>query len=315
MSFKVLFNTDPLSEAEVKKVLSDRDELRLYLKSIPAKEVKAIRGMFPEEYKSILKSIVRHVFPDGANISFRKEGQALDYDHFLKDTARQGYIHTLPDTLHNANITVEFNNGDAQKALYIKKYFDPDIQRDIWDLVIQHNREIRTKFARKGMDGMRYMEGQIIRPDHQASGSGTPAGAKESASTPSELPAEQITTKKERVNIVAPPLAEPLRQSARNFLEADKAYRASFRVSRDKVAKSMATTQKAKETAREHFVTEAVRFIGSYGVEAFRSQMNEIAGPKAADLVNEAMHSRSMSLAKDKGLELSLTTPREEQGN
>lgn len=316
MSFKVVYNTHPLSEVETQSLLSNREELRLYLKSIPAKEVKAIQGMFPDEYKSILKSIVRHVFPDGANISFRREGQSLDYDHFLKDTARQDYIHTLPDTLKNSNITVEFNNGDAEKALFIKKYFDPNIQKDIWDLVIQHNNEIRTKFARKAGDGRRYVEGQILRQENQASGPRTPAGATEIASTPSELPGQQITTKKVRVNTVAPPLAEPLRQSARNYLEADKAYRASFRAPREEVAERMASTQKAKEEAREHFVDEAARFINTYGFEAFRSQMNDIAGPKAAELVNEISRSRGLGL--ESGRELSLTTqprPKEPEGD
>lgn len=305
MSFKVLFNTHPLSEAEAEKVLSDKEELRFYLESIPAKEVKAIRGMFPEEYKSILKSIVRHIFPKGADISFRKEGVKFDYEHFLKDTARQNYIHTLPDTLKNSNIAVEFNNGDAQKALFVKKYFDPDVQRDIWDLVIQRDAEIRTKFARAKNRGRNSVE-NAIREGIRASAPSTPAGATEIASTPSELPCGQVTTENKRVNTVAPPLTEPLRQSARNYMEAEKAYKASFRAPRKEVARRMGTAQKAKEAAREHFATEATRFINSHGVEAFRTQMNEVAGPKATELSNEVLQSRGKAL--ETGLELSLTS-------
>ena len=114
----------------------------------------------------------------------------------------------------------------------------------------------------------------------------------------------------------SPPLAEPLRQSARNYLEADKAYQESFRAPREKVAERMATTQKAKEEAREHFVSEAERFINTHGLEAFRTQMNDIAGPKATALANEVLHGRGNSL--DKGLELSLTTqarPKGPEGN
>jgi len=104
----------------------------------------------------------------------------------------------------------------------------------------------------------------------------------------------------------SPPLTEPLRQSARNYLEAEKAYKASFHAPRAKFAQRLAATQKSKEKARLEFVTEATRFINSYGVEAFRTQMNEIAGPKATELSNEVLQSRGKAL--ETGLELSLTS-------
>ncbi|MDQ7830640.1 MAG: hypothetical protein RDU30_02810 [Desulfovibrionaceae bacterium] len=113
-------------------------------------------------------------------------------------------------------------------------------------------------------------------------------------------------SKEQRPEPEASPLAEPLRQSARNYLEAEQAYKASFRAPRKEVARCMATTQKAKEAAREHFVTEATRFINSHGVEAFRTQMNEVAGPKATELSNEVLQSRGKAL--ETGLELSLTS-------
>lgn len=110
----------------------------------------------------------------------------------------------------------------------------------------------------------------------------------------------------------SPPLAEPLRQSAREYLEADSAYQASFHAPREKVVERMALTQKAKEEARLHFVNEAERFITLNGVEAFQVEMNSIAGPKAATLANEVLGDRSRCLNKGPGLELSLKSKTEE---
>lgn len=116
----------------------------------------------------------------------------------------------------------------------------------------------------------------------------------------------QKSSKGQRPELPAQPFAEPLRQSVRAYLAAEEDYQASFRAPREKVAERMASTQKAKEEAREHFLNEAERFINTNGVEAFRTQMNDVAGPKAPTLTNEVLRSRGQNL--DKGLELSLPT-------
>lgn len=102
----------------------------------------------------------------------------------------------------------------------------------------------------------------------------------------------------------SPPLAEPLRQSAREYLEADKAYQASFHAPRNEVAHRMATTRKAKEKARERFVNEAERFVNVHGVEAFKHEVADVAGPKST-LANEVLRGRGKILGPELSFSLS----------
>lgn len=116
-------------------------------------------------------------------------GRALDYKHFVgRDTPRNEYLATLPDTLKTQDIRVEFTTleGDA-KAYLIRKYFDPDIQRDIWDMLVIRDGELKTKIARKDKVGRRYIESSVDRAGREASHPGTAGGATESASTPRDV--------------------------------------------------------------------------------------------------------------------------------
>lgn len=169
------FSSKPLT-------FKDREEIRKYLEGLKPQEIKALKDKKPAEYRAVLKSIVRKLFPKGADIQFRKD-RVIDYDHFLTDRTRQNYIHVLPSTLRREDLRVEFKNGDVDKELLIKKYFDPEIQKDIWDIVVIHNDQIRTKVAATKRKGSGYVEGQIMRAGNAASHSATPEGIRENAST------------------------------------------------------------------------------------------------------------------------------------
>ncbi len=140
----------------------------------------------------MLKSIVRKVFPDGGELKYRTEPklplelQGERYEHLLKDSLRERYIHSLPKTLKDQDITVEFATPDgAQKAYWIKKYFDPEIQKDIWDILVVLDGELKTKIARKDNSGLRYIESQILQAGSEAPQTPrTLGGATENASTP-----------------------------------------------------------------------------------------------------------------------------------
>ena len=70
--------------------------------------------------------------------------------HLLKDRGRISYIHSLPGTLKNHDVAVEFTTKEGQsKAYLIKKYFDPVVQKDIWDLLVIQDAALRTKFINK----------------------------------------------------------------------------------------------------------------------------------------------------------------------
>ncbi|MGO9370691.1 MAG: hypothetical protein ACLQBD_01165 [Syntrophobacteraceae bacterium] len=179
---------------------ADRQQIQSYLQGIKPEEIKALKLKSPKEYRAVLKSMVRKLFPEGADIQFRRQGRVIDYDHFLTDSARQEYIHSLPATLKRGNVKLEFKNGDINKEILIKKYFDPDIQKDIWDVVVKHNNEIRTKFARKGGKGRGYVEGQIERAGNVASRSAMPKGNTEDASTRIGPPSSTIIPNEGEVN-------------------------------------------------------------------------------------------------------------------
>jgi hypothetical protein len=187
-----------------KETLRTREKLRAYLSGIDPEQVKALKLKSPEEYKAFLRKMVDDLFPDGGDLQFRKteDGKTIDLDHFLTDSSRQDYIHTLPETLRREDIRVEFRNGDADKAYFIKKYFDSDIQKDIWDVIVVKNGELRTKFARKDKRGRGYVESLLMRDGFQASVPSTPGEIKESASTHTELPVKNVSSERPNVKTI-----------------------------------------------------------------------------------------------------------------
>ena len=97
-----------------------REDIRAFLESLNPKKIRALKLASKAEYLSVLKSIVRKLFPNGVGIRFRKDGHIIDYDHFLKDSGRSNYIHSLPETLKRSDIQIELE--DQQKQYLIKKY-------------------------------------------------------------------------------------------------------------------------------------------------------------------------------------------------
>lgn len=170
----------------VEPSLTDREQLRAYLESLHPADVKRLKLEDENAYLAMLKSIVRKFFPEKGTLRFRKEGEALDYAHFVgRDVQRDSYVHTLLTTLKNDDITVEFATAEGKaKAYLIKKYFDAELQKDIWDMLVLHDGELTTKIARKGRKGGGYVESQIMGAGNEASHSATTGGAIENASTP-----------------------------------------------------------------------------------------------------------------------------------
>jgi hypothetical protein len=174
--------------------LTDRPQLRKYLESIDPEGVKALKFSNPDQYLAVLKNMVSELFPEGADLRFRTENGVYDYEHLLTDITRQNYIVTLPKTLKDADIRIEFTSLDgAEKAYLIRKYFDPDIQKDIWDMLVILDGELKTKIARKGAVGRRYIESQVSRAGEEAPPSTTPPGNTGSAPTPEQSTGINIT--------------------------------------------------------------------------------------------------------------------------
>ena len=159
-SLKVTF-----PKMDVEPSLTERPQLRKYIENIQGENLLELKNHKPEEYMARLKDMVREVFPDGGQLRFRKnDGGTLDYEHFLTDELRSMYIHTLPRTLRNYDISVEFTTQEGiSKAYIIKKYVNPSIQKDIWDILVFHDLELTTKIARRSEKGSRYVESIILQ--------------------------------------------------------------------------------------------------------------------------------------------------------
>jgi hypothetical protein len=170
--------------------LEDRPQLRAYLESINPEEVKALKYTEPDRYLAVLKDMVSELFPEGTELRFATKDGVYDYRHFLSDTTRQDYIATLPRTLKDSDVRVEFTTAEgAEKAYLIKKFFDPEIQKDIWDMLVIRDGTLITKIARKDRKGIDTADSTIRGAEREASQLATAAGDTESASTRATLPA------------------------------------------------------------------------------------------------------------------------------
>lgn len=178
-------------ETGVKPSLVDRSQLRAYLDSLDSAEIKALKLTNPQDYLAVLKAIVRRFFPEKGELRFRRaeDGRALDYEHFVgRDIVRDEYLSTFLHTLKKQDILVEFTTSEGEaKAYLIRKFFDSNIQKDIWDMLVIRDGELKTKIARKEKKGRGYIESQIYRAGSEASQPTTAGGATESASTPRDV--------------------------------------------------------------------------------------------------------------------------------
>jgi hypothetical protein len=181
--------------------LEDRPQLRAYLESINPEEIRALKLKDPDQYLAVLKDMVSELFPEGGELRFATKDGVYDYWHFLSDTTRQDYIATLPKTLKDSDVRVEFTTPEgAEKAYLIKKFFDQDVQKDIWDMLVIRDGTMISKVARKGRKGAGYIESEIIGAGNEASRSATAVGDLENASTRTTLPVEQDSKTAGEVN-------------------------------------------------------------------------------------------------------------------
>ncbi len=158
-------------ETGVDPSFTDRPQLRAYLDNFDKDYLKSLKYSEPDSYLNVLKKMVQKIFPYKGEIRFRNDGGVYDYEHLLTDRVRQNYIHSLPRTLKNKDITVEFTTPDgAEKAYWIKKYFDLEIQKDIWDILVIHDGELKTKIVRESYKGLSYTESLISKSADEAAG-------------------------------------------------------------------------------------------------------------------------------------------------
>ena len=89
-----------------------------------------------------------------------------DYGHFLSDKKRQNYVSSMPKTLNNPDVHVSLNENGVIKEYLIKKYKDPQIAQDIWDVIVKKDGTVVTKIPRSGKHGSNYARNLIESGDN-----------------------------------------------------------------------------------------------------------------------------------------------------
>jgi len=149
-TLKVSFYKDEVKVQD--DFLKNRDALTGYLKDITPENVSRLKLDNYAEYVKALYQIAEALFPEGADMKFRqKNGDVIPENHFFpeKDPSRKDFIHTFPRTLKDADIKVEFQGDSAEKVFFLKKYFDTDTQKDLWDVIVAWNAEVQTKWQER----------------------------------------------------------------------------------------------------------------------------------------------------------------------
>ncbi|WP_229593469.1 hypothetical protein [Pseudodesulfovibrio sediminis] len=139
--------------------LQDRKSMKAYFDTLEPEKIKQLKFEDPNQYLDAIKDIVDHLFTEDVIFRPRKDWSGVEYEHFTKQSKREEYLHSLPNTFKNEDIKVVVSKADGEKLLYFKRYVDEELGKDVWDIVIAYNKrvvgkeEINTKIptrARKG---------------------------------------------------------------------------------------------------------------------------------------------------------------------
>ena len=174
-------------------------EIKNFLDSLTPEEVKSLKKYQPEEYVSILKSIVRNEYKTNPNFRFRIENGKRDYGHLLKDQTREEFIQTFKDTYHHPDILVSFMEDGNLKEYFIKKYRS-ELGNDLWDMIVQKGGEIKTKIARFDKKGKNYIKNSIKEGTWQPSTYPKAIGQTVNDPSQSTLPTTYISKIRRLVN-------------------------------------------------------------------------------------------------------------------
>jgi hypothetical protein len=143
---------------------SDEDlKIRAFLEGISPTDIQALKLGSHEEYYKFLVDLVAKLFSGDEELSFREdENGEHDYEHLLSDDTRKLYLHTMGSTISDHDISIDSIELGREKSILIKKYFDSEVQHDIWDLVIIKDKQIRTKIVRRGKKGAGYVRRVLL---------------------------------------------------------------------------------------------------------------------------------------------------------
>lgn len=132
---------------------SDRAKMRDYFRTLEPAKIKALKLESQDAYVEKLKEIVDTLFPEGLSLKINDETGELNYEYFMKQPKRQRYIHTFHETLRNPDVTVTVPKVDGEKMLFFKRFFDEELEKDVWDTAVTFNEKAQTKWPTLGTKG------------------------------------------------------------------------------------------------------------------------------------------------------------------
>ena len=132
---------------------SDRAKMRDYFRTLEPAKIKALKLESQDAYVEKLKEIVDTLFPEGLSLKINDETGELNYEYFMKQPKRQRYIHTFHETLRNPDVAVTVSKVDGEKMLFFKRFFDEELEKDVWDTAVTFNEKAQTKWPTLGTKG------------------------------------------------------------------------------------------------------------------------------------------------------------------
>ena len=118
---------------------------------------------------AVAKSIRCNMANNDSNFKWRTdENGNYDYEHFVKDPARAGYLKTLPSTYKKPDTVILGTHNNEPRDYLLKQYYNPQREQKVYDIGIKHNNALINKLVREGRKGAREFE-KIMRQSPQVS--------------------------------------------------------------------------------------------------------------------------------------------------
>lgn len=118
---------------------------------------------------AVAKSIRRNMSKNDPNFKWRTDNNGnYDYQHFTSDSMRSEYLRTLPETYKNPDSVVAGSHKNEPREYLLKKYFNPENGKNVYDMNIKRNGVLINKLPREGRNGVHEFN-KILRQAPQAS--------------------------------------------------------------------------------------------------------------------------------------------------
>lgn len=146
----------------LRTIASQKQKYRDFMEANAGREVVDFSELLPQIHRyrngdslPVLKSIRRNLQKTEPDFKFRLDEQGnYDYPHFLKDSQRRQYVHSLASTYRFPDKIVDGINDNQNRQYLLKTFYNPDSKKAVYDVgVLNTDGALLTKFAREGKKG------------------------------------------------------------------------------------------------------------------------------------------------------------------